>query len=157
MAAVVHLSPYHFARQLRAALNERSTSCGQLARSAWWMSRSAPASRTKASFPFTSSGWSASRRDSFGFPQESRKSPQALARTRTPSPVSLLLKHDEDQPRAALKKPELKKEFVSLMRNCFWRNSVSDWLAVVGLLSSKAILRSSDVWTLRRSGSRKKI
>jgi AraC family transcriptional regulator len=83
MAAVVHLSPYHFARKFKAAtglpphqyviagrMNEPSTSCSDMASSAWRKSRSAWASRTKASFPCTSSGSSSSPRDSFGFQQE---------------------------------------------------------------------------------------
>jgi len=70
-------------------LNGRSTSCGQTVNSAWRRSRSASDSYTKATFPFTSSGSSASRRDSFGFPQESRKSPQALGRNRAAGPISL--------------------------------------------------------------------
>jgi hypothetical protein len=61
-------------------LNERSISCGETASSAWARSRSAPDSRTKAISPVTSSASSASRRDSFGFPQESPKSPQAHSR-----------------------------------------------------------------------------
>jgi AraC-like DNA-binding protein len=56
MAALVHISPYH---------------------SAWAKSRYVSASMTKASSAFISSGSSASRRDSFGLPQES---PQGNAR-----------------------------------------------------------------------------
>ncbi len=75
-------------RKLRTVIEyimENLEGCGETVSSAWRRSRSAPASRTKAIFPLTSSGSSASRRVSFGFPQEKRKSPQALARTRTPS------------------------------------------------------------------------
>jgi AraC-like DNA-binding protein len=82
MAALVHISPYHFARQFKAAtgvpphqyvvarrVERASTSCGETTSSVWRKSRFASASRTKAIFPVTSSGSSASRRDSFGFPQ----------------------------------------------------------------------------------------
>jgi hypothetical protein len=51
-----------------------------------------------------------SRRNRFGFPQEKRKSPQALTRTRMPSPVMILLKQDAAQPdRATVKNLKLKR------------------------------------------------
>ena len=102
MAAVVDLSPYHFARQFkaatgaaphqyvisRAALKGHSTSCGQMADSAWARSRSAPVSQIKAIFVFTLSGLSASRRHSFRHPQEPVEPPQDHERHRSTRPVA---------------------------------------------------------------------
>ena len=49
----------------KEARQARQASCGQMANPAWRRSRSASGSRIKADFPFTSSGSSASHRDSF--------------------------------------------------------------------------------------------
>ena len=100
MAAVARLSPYHFARQFKAATGlpphqyviarrvERAKQLLQAeATSPWRRSPRTPASRTRASSPITSSASSASRRGSSGRPQESPK--RRKSRQETPERPSL--------------------------------------------------------------------
>ena len=89
MAAVARLSPYHFARQFKAATGlpphqyfivRRVERAKQILQGGDDFSLAQvavrPASRTRASSRITSSAWSASTRDSSGRPQESPKWPQ---------------------------------------------------------------------------------
>ena len=70
-----------------AASSGPSSSCRPEAISPWRRSPQAPASRTKASSPITTSVWSASRRDNSAGQQESHRSPQIAPRTRAATPL----------------------------------------------------------------------
>ena len=99
MAAVARLSPYHFARQFKAATGlpphqyvivRRVERAKQLLQASdgplpGGGRRAAPASRTRASSPITSSASSASRRGNSGRPQESPNRPQVPPKDLNPA------------------------------------------------------------------------
>jgi AraC-like DNA-binding protein len=127
MAAVVHLSPFHFARQFKAAtglaphqyvIARRVERAQHLLRTDGRLGLAEVAFRSGfakqshccvtykaecdappfwAFFAFSLSGSSASRRDSFRLPQESPKRTQLRRELGSPGPASLLLERDAYQ------------------------------------------------------------
>src|SRR5260221_3263934 len=98
------------------------------------MSRSASGSRTKASFPFSSSGSSAARQDSFGFPQEKRENPQALGRT--PDVYAGELQDDGEDRKEAGRWSVLKSIFVLIVSTSLETGKSGGYAAFASHVSS---------------------